>query len=536
MSQARTCGEATMQLLKDYGVDTVFGIPGDHNLELYRGIATSNIRHVLARNEQGAGFMADGYGRSTGRPGVCTIISGPGVTNALTAIGQAFADSVPMLVISSANDVASQGKGWSCLHDTPDQQAITESLTALSAMVYKPEEIPELIARAFAIFHSQRPRPVHISIPIDVLRMTVDEPWIVSTVPSRPIPAVQPMTDAADMLTAAERPLMLVGGGASEAGENVTKLAELLNAGVIASNAGKGVVSDSNPLSLSGSFISPAVQDYMSKADVILSIGCEIAESDSFIERMPINGKMIKIDIDPARFHDLYPADIAILGNAKEGVDGIYAALQERGFNGSGRDSVAEIVNVRKAMFEAFTSVENQHVKVLTSLRKVLPEDTIMMGDICQVVYTGSPAMPIYQPRTWFYPAAFATLGCALPDAIGAKVALPERPVIAMVGDGGFMFTLQELATAVEEELSIPIVLWNNDSLAMIRDIMDIRGIPQISVNQRNPDFLKLADAFGCPGIKVNSTAELEKTITEALSYKGPTLILVQENDDWLQE
>ena len=149
---SRTCGEAIMQLLKDYGVDTVFGIPGDHNLELYRGIATSEIRHVLARNEQGAGFMADGYGRATGRPGVCTIISGPGVTNALTAIGQAYADSVPMLIISSAGDTASLGKGWSTLHDTPDQQAITDSLTAFSAMVYKPEEVPGLVARAFAIF------------------------------------------------------------------------------------------------------------------------------------------------------------------------------------------------------------------------------------------------------------------------------------------------------------------------------------------------------------------------------------------------
>ncbi len=535
MTETRTCGEAIMALLKDYGVDIVFGIPGDHNLELYRGIATSNIRHVLARNESGAGFMADGFGRATGRPGVCTIISGPGVTNASTAMGQAYADSVPMLVISSANDTASQGKGWSCLHDTKDQQAITASLTELSVMVYKPEEIPELVARAFAIFHSARPRPVHISIPIDVLRMPVSAPWNPQTIPTRPTPARQSMKDAAQMLSTAVRPLILVGGGASDAGECVTQLAELLDAGVIASNAGKGVVSDANPLSLSGSFISPAVQDYMSKADVILSIGCEIAESDSFIDKLPINGKMIKIDIDPARFNDLYPAGIALLGNAREGVEGIYRELNARGFNGTGHGTVAEIQSVKAQQKKDYTLVENQHITVINSLRKVLPDDTIMMGDICQVVYTGSPAMPIYQPRTWFYPAGFATLGCALPDAIGAKVAFPDRPVIAMVGDGGFMFTMPELATAVEEELSIPIILWDNSALAMIRDIMDIRGIPQIGVNQRNPDFLKLADAFGCPGIKVNSTKELEDTLQEALIYKGPTVILVQEDDDWLK-
>lgn len=478
--------------------------------------------------------MADGYGRLTGMPGVCTVVSGPGVCNALTAVGQAYADSVPMLMLSSANDVASQGKGHSCLHDTPDQQAISASLTAFSAMVYQPQEIPELIAKAFAIFNSQRPRPVHISIPIDVLRMSVEEPWNACVIPTRPAPAAQSITQAVDLLTTAQRPLLLVGGGACEAGNNVTQLAELLSAGVISSNAGKGVVSDSNPLSLSGSLISPAVQEYLSKADVILSIGCEIAESDSFIERLPINAKLIKIDLDPARFNDLYPTTVAVLGNAKEAVDGIYEQLVQRDFKRPTGDTIAEIQQVRQAMFDAFTPVERQHVTALNCLRSALTDDTVIVGDICQVVYTGSPAMPIYQPRTWFYPAGFATLGCAVPDAIGMKVAQPDRPVVAIAGDGGFLFTVQELGTAIEEQLSLPIILWNNDSFAMIRDIMDDRKISQIGVNQRNPDFVKLAEAFGCPAVKVNSAQHLQSSVADALAYPGPTLIIIQEDDQWL--
>ena len=171
----KTCGEALMQLLEEYGVSTIFGIPGEHTLELYRGIAKSNMHAVTPRNEQGASFMADGYARVTGKPGVCTIITGPGVTNAATGIGQAYADSIPMLVISSANDRASLGKGWGRLHETPDLCAITKPITAFSVMVQDPSEVPELIAQAYTVFNSGRPRPAHIAIPIDVMEMPL---WV----------------------------------------------------------------------------------------------------------------------------------------------------------------------------------------------------------------------------------------------------------------------------------------------------------------------------------------------------------------------
>ncbi|NCF38313.1 MAG: decarboxylase, partial [Gammaproteobacteria bacterium] len=200
---ARTCGEALMQLLEAYGVTTVFGIPGEHTLELYRGIGNAKLRAVTPRNEQGASLMADGYARVTGEPGVCTLITGPGVTNASTGIGQAYADSIPMLVISSANDRPSLGRGWGRLHETTDLCAITRPITAFSEMVLDPVELPGLIARAFGIFRSQRPRPVHIAIPLDVLETPVTEDWNAQATGKLPSPALYEINAAANLLAKA---------------------------------------------------------------------------------------------------------------------------------------------------------------------------------------------------------------------------------------------------------------------------------------------------------------------------------------------
>ncbi len=530
----KTCGEALMHLLEGYGVTTVFGIPGEHTLELYRGIEGSNVSHVTPRNEQGAGFMADGYGRASGRPGVCTIITGPGVTNAATPIGQAYADSIPMLIISSANDTPSLGKGWGRLHETTDLCAITAPITEFSAMVYDPSEVPELIAQAFTVFGSQRPRPVHIAIPIDVMEMPATGDWSVRTIADKPIPGPAAISAAADLLADASLPIMLVGGGAQDAGSCVTELAEQLNVAVISSNAGKGVVSDRNPLSLTGGVISPAIQQYLGRADVVLAIGTEIGEADSFIYDLPVNGKMIRVDIDPARFNDQYPATVGIQGDAGPAVELLLKEVRKRGIDGSHRTTQQDIAQAVAQQTADYTPVENQHITVLTLLREILSDDAIIMGDIAQLVYTGTQAMPVYQPRTWFYPAGFGTLGCAVPDAIGAKIALPDRDVVALVGDGGFMFTVQELATAVEEELTVPIILWNNESYAMIRDGMRKRGYPEIGVNPRNPDFMKLADAFGCPGVAVRNADEFRSALGEALVRKGPSIIMIREDDAWL--
>jgi 5-guanidino-2-oxopentanoate decarboxylase len=532
MVELPTSGEALIQLLCDYGVDTVFGIPGAHTMDLYRGIAKTPMRHVLARHEQGAGFMADGYARATGQPGVCVLITGPGVTNATTPLGQAFADSRPMLLISSDNPTPTLGKGWGNLHEITDQQAVTAPLTALSVTAMSPADIPELIGRAFAIFESARPRPAHIAVPLDVMAMPPQGDWSPRKPPARPMPTPDELQSAAELLARSEQPVILVGGGAIEAHDKVTELAELLGAGVIASNAAKGVVPDSHPLSLSASLVRKATQDYLGEADVVLALGTELAETESFLERLPINGKLIRIDIDPDKINDRYPADIGLHGDASLTVAALLTALKET--VGAGKDPTATIDAVRSRVNKEVSDIERQHQKLCGAIRRALPDDTMIFGDLTQLVYTASFALPVDRPRAWTCSAGYGPLGCALPMAIGAKLAMPNRPVAVIAGDGGFMFTVQELATAVELEQSMPIVIWNNDGLGQIRDDMKRLGIPAIGVDSLNPDFMRLAEAFGCQGLRPDSPEAFEAAVTRAFTTPVPTLIEVHQDADWL--
>ncbi|MCP4992691.1 MAG: 5-guanidino-2-oxopentanoate decarboxylase [Gammaproteobacteria bacterium] len=529
-----TCGEATIRLLEKYGVDTVFGIPGVHTLDLYRGLANSPIQHVQARHEQGAGFMADGYARVTGKPGVCLLISGPGVTNGLTAIGQAYADSIPVLMISSTTASYTLGKGWGCLHEVSDLQAVTAPLTGLSATALSPADVPELIGQAFSIFASERPRPVHITIPIDVLAMPVKDDWLARRLPTRPMPSPEAVEAAADLLAQASRPLIMLGGGAIESSKALTSLAELLNAAVISSNAGKGIVPDSHPLNVGGGIWRAPVQNYVAQADVILAIGTELSETDSFIERLNLSGQLIRVDIDPRKINDLYPADIGIVADAGATAASLLTALQTRSIAGSDRDTTAEVAAVLNTTLTEISPAEAQHLKVLHALREALPGNTVFMGDITQLVYTGSFALPVEQPRLWHYPAGYCTLGCGLPNGIGAKLALPEYPVVVLAGDGGFMFTVQELITAAELGLSLPIIIWENGGLLQIKDDMNLRNIPPVGVAGINPDFMTLAKSMGCYGLKPDSMDTFTAAVTEALQADRPTVIELNQGAAWL--
>lgn len=534
MLRQMTCGEALVQLLEKYDVDTVFGIPGVHTLDIYRGLASRKIKHVQARHEQGAGFMADGYARTTGKPGVCILITGPGVTNAATALGQSFADSIPVLLISSTNASHTLGKGWGCLHEITDQQAVTAPLTALSATALSPEALPELIGQAFTIFACQRPRPVHISIPIDVLAMDTTGNWQARRTPSRPMPDDKAVSAAAKLLIEAERPAIYVGGGAIAAAETLTRIANYLQAGVITSNAGKGIVPDAHPLNLGCTIWRSPTQEYLSEADVVLAMGSELAETDSFIERLPINGKLIRVDIDASKINDLYPADIGIVADAASTAVALLDVLREQGSPANQKNTQARLDAVRQAVMNQLSGSEAQHVVALNAIRRALPDDTIIMGDMTQFVYSGSFAFPVNQARIWHYPAGFCTLGCALPNAIGAKLGQPERPVAVLVGDGGFMFTLQELITAVELQLALPIIIWNNNGFKQIKDDMLTRGIPPIGVQGMNPDFIMLAKAFGARGVRPKSVGELESAVADGLEANVPTIIELVEGDAWL--
>ena len=526
-------GEATIQLLERYGVDTLFGIPGVHTLELCRGLNRSRIHHVQARNEQGAGFMADGFARVSGRPGVALVISGPGVTNALTAVGQAYADSIPMLVLSSDAPSYTLGKGWGCLHEVPSLTGTTTPLTALSATALQPEDVPALIAKAFSIFSSERPRPVHIAIPLDVLAMPAGGDWQPIELPERPAPTAKKIERACELLRQARQPMILVGGGAWLASEAITEIAEKLGAAVIASTNGKGIISDSHPLSLSAGRVRSEVSQYLKNADVVLAVGTELSEVDNFVDTLEIDGKLIRIDLDPRKITDLFPAEVGIIGGARTSTEAIARGLGEEVTPRA--ETAVEVAAIRRAIRRQLSEREQRHCKALDVLRAALPPETIVMGDICQPVYTGAFAFDVARPKLWHYPAGYCTLGCGLPGAIGARLALPEAPVVTIVGDGGFMFTVQELVTAVELKLALPIILWNNEGLKQIEDGMRERNIEPVGVNGINPDFIALARSCGCNAVKIDSAQSLTAAVREALRAEVPTLIEIRERDPWLR-
>jgi 5-guanidino-2-oxopentanoate decarboxylase len=532
--KAMTCGEAVMKLLSAYGVDTVFGMAGTMTLELYRGIARAGIRHVQCRNEQGASFMADGYARATGKPGVCTIIGGPGVTNAATGIAQAYCDSQPMLVLSGASPTLTHGKGWGAIHELNDQAAVTAGFTAFSAMIRYPEELPEWIARAYAVFRGSRPRPVHLSLPRDVLPLAVEADWKSRRAPSLPMPDPAAIEEAADRLAQARRPLIFVGGGAVGTRNTLTDIAERLGAPVLSTNAGKGILPESHPLSLGCSILQEASQQALANADVVLLVGSEVAAGDHFLSKLEISGDLIRIDIDPAELTSMYSAAVPIQADARAAMLALSSVLPSRkpmAQRSEGEQRVADILARNAAKM---TDLEKLHARVWKTLRSALPRDAIVMGDASQIVYTGSFAMPMEIERCWYYSGNYCALGFALPMAVGAKIGAPHRPVISVDGDGGIMFTVNELATAAEERLALPVIVWNNDALKAIADGMDERQIPRIGVEPKSPDFVQLAKSLGCHATRAASAEHLAQSVRDALVADLPTLIEVRQDSPWL--
>ena len=532
MEKELTCGELIVRLLEGYGVDTVFGIPGVHTLELYRGLTTSAIRHILPRHEQGAGFMADGYARISGKPGVCFLITGPGLTNAATAIGQAFSDSVPMLVITSVNERATLGKGLGRLHECDDQKAITAPITAFSATAMSAAEIPGLLAKAFAVFAGSRPRPVHIEIPLDVLDEAVPVALAEDcrSLPARPVAAPDEIEAAAGILSKAERPLIIAGGGALEAATPLKSIAEKTGAALFTTIAGKGIIPDDHPLHGGATLCLPMVWDYVADADVILAIGTELAETDFWRDELPITGKIIRVDIDAAKLVDLYPAAVAIQADAARTAAQLDLALPPAEQPASDSTAAHDLISLRHSLKETYEPLQQTHIKVLEAVRAGLPENSFIATDMTQIAYTGNYAWPVSGTRQWLHPTGYGTLGYALPAAIGGAVAAPGQVAVALAGDGGVLYTLPELASA-REHLDSPLILliWNNHALGQIRDDMVARGIQEIAVTPKAPDFQTLAAGFGVAARRPDSLDQLTGEIAEAAARPGVTVIEITQ-------
>jgi 5-guanidino-2-oxopentanoate decarboxylase len=525
-SKTLTGGQALVRLLANYGVDTVFGIPGVHTLELYRGLPGSGIRHVLTRHEQGASFMADGYARVSGKPGVCFVITGPGVTNAATGIGQAYADSIPMLVISSVNHSASLGKGWGSLHECQDQRAMTAPITAFSAVALTAEDLPELIARAYAVFDSERPRPVHISVPLDVLSAPITRDWSNEVVrrPGRGPASATVIEQAVAKLKAAKRPMIIAGGGALNATSELQEISTRLAAPLFTSVAGKGLLPPDAPLNAGSSLCVEPGWKLIAEADVVLAVGTEMADTDFWRERLPLNGELLRVDIDPRKFNDFYPCAVALHGDAQQTLSGLLERLPSDVRDASA--ATASVATLRGAVKASHGPLQLIHQSILDRIAAELPDNAFISTDMTQLAYTGNYAFDSLAVRSWLHPTGYGTLGYGLPAGIGAKFGAPQRPGLVLVGDGGFLYTAQELATAVEElDSPLVVLLWNNDALGQIRDDMLGLDIEPIGVLPRNPDFAALARAFGCTVTQPQSLAELQTDLRQGFKRNGVTLI-----------
>ncbi len=530
-----TTGELLTELLESYGVDTVFGIPGVHTLELYRGLQRADIRHITPRHEQGAGFMADGYARVTGKPGVCFIITGPGMTNITTAMGQAYGDSIPMLVISSTNARNERGLGEGHLHELRAQSTLVEGVSAFSQTIMRPDDLPGVLTRAFAVFEGARPRPVHVEIPIDVYQMSADH---VKRPPparaSRPAPAPDAVAQAAEWLANARKPLIFLGGGTVDAGKEARAVAEMLDAPTALTINAKGVLPPDHPLSC-GSYIPyEPMRNYLAEADVVLAVGTEMGETDYDVYRngaFPIGGKLIRIDIEADQTARNYRPDLAIVSDARLALAAIGDALANHKIapSGKGAEHAAAIRRDSEAVISEWTSPHKAWFDAILAAHA----DPIIVGDSTQPVYSANHVYDAPSPRSYFNSATgYGTLGYGLPAAIGAKIAAPDRPVVCVTGDGGILFTIGELASAVEAKAGIAILLWNNEGYKTISDYMIKDQIDPVGCIEFVPDFLMIAKGFGCEAVRVETPADLTEALKMAHGRDVPTLIEVHDVEE----
>ena len=526
----RTLGVYLAELLEAYGVDTVFGIPGVHTVELYRGLPLTRIRHVTPRHEQGAGFMADGYSRVTGKPGVCLLITGPGLTNAATAMAQAYADSIPMLVITGVNAEGRMGSGRGWLHELKDQRAFAEQISASSTTIHSREDLDEAFANAFALFATKRPRPVHIEIPTNVMRLKVDDAIKAArrALPKKTSPDNEGIVEAVALLNRAHSPLILVGGGAIDASTAIQTLAERLDAPVIMTVNGRGILSADHPLALPFNPSLPALREVMAQADVTLAIGTEFGPTDyDWYEDggFKISGTLIRMDLDEEQIERGQEPRVKIIGDAKLSVE----AMLEHVVASPPRSLTQRIEETRaRVSREELTPIYRAGLALLNCVKKTLPH-AIIVGDSTQATYAASVAYAPDAPRCFFGSmTGFGTLGYALPAAIGARIGV-NHPVVSVIGDGGLHFTIAEIGSAVEECVPVIILVWNNQGYGEIKNFMVSREIQPQGVEIGAPDLCAIARAYGAHAENLTNAIDLPRLLREAAARKGPTLIDIDE-------
>lgn len=520
---ADTAGRAVLETIRGYGVDAVFGIPGTHNLELYRPLAELGIRAVTNRHEQGSGYGADGWAQQTGLPGVVVTTSGPGLQNAMSAIGTAFCESRPMIVLSPGVPLGAEFADVGTLHETKDATAMVAAIAEWSRRVTSAAEAVEAVHDAFTLFRTGRPRPVHIEIPLDVLESAAEVPVEARrprALPQRASGDPAALAEAARLLTGAERPVIVAGGGSVDAASQVTALAERLGAPVLTTLNGKGVVDERHALSLGSNLRLAAARKVAEDADVVLVIGSKLGEAELWAPRLEARGAVVRIDISPLQLDKNLAATVGIVGDAAAVAAELLALLP------ADHRVPRELTEERAAIDAEMRETAPDAVALAEIIVDALPDDAIVAGDSSQIVYMAlGSVLRSTRPHSLLYTPTYATLGYGLPAAIGARVAQTEHPVVTVIGDGALMFCVNELVTAVEQRLDVTVVCVDNGGYAEIRQNEVDRGMTPIGVDLVQPDWAALATAFGATGRRADTPDDIAPSIREAIAAGGVQLV-----------
>ena len=522
-----TVGVALIKLLEQYEVEHVFGIPGVHTVELYRGLAESAIQHHTPRHEQGAGFMADGYARVSGKPGVCFVITGPGVTNIATPMGQALADSIPMLVISSVNDTLATPQAQGMLHEMPNQLAFSSEVSRYSQTINNIEQLQSELAYTFELFSSSRPGPVHLQLPVSLLGSDVGASVNLVREKSEVSSSVADISAAAELLDRAKKPLILAGGGATGASAEIQLLAEKIDAPVHMTINSRGLLPHNHKLAVPATATLQTVREAINTCDVVLALGTELAATDydQFKDdQFRIDGQLIRCDIDPLQINNNFTADIGLVGDISSTV----AALTKKVTAHTG-DGLSRALNTMTAALAELSDESRLHIKLLESIREAVP-DCIFVGDSTQLIYSGNMIFNTPQTAQWLNSSTgFGTLGYALPAATGAAIGAKSKPVVCLIGDGGMQFVLGELGALKDTGLPVAVVVWSNGGYREIKTSMESAGVSAVGVEFSVPDFTMVAQSYGIASVHANTPDELCSAVIDGYHKKEAVLIEVDE-------
>ena len=519
-----TGGGALVEMLRRHGVDTVFVLPGVQNDALFVAFydAGEALRVIHTRHEQGAAYMAFGYSRASGKIGAYAVVPGPGLLNTTAALATAYATNASVLCISGqvASDLI--GRGFGLLHEIPDQLGILQRLTKWAVRIEHPTQTGKLVNEAFRQLRDGRPRPVAIEIPPDVLALDTE----VALPPAAAAPALtspdpELIDNAAALLADAKKPLLFVGSGAVGAAEEVLAIAEMLQAPVVSFTGGKGIVSDRHYLAQSAL----GGHEQWRESDVVLAVGTRLHQPQV---RWGIDNelKLIRIDIDPIEITRIRRPSLGIVADAKPALAALYRALESR--NMARRSRRDELEALKAHTRATLADKLGPQCEYLDAIRAELPDDGIYVEDLTQVGYVGRVAFPVYRPRSYIHSGYQGTLGFGFATALGAKVGRPDVPVVSVSGDGGFMYNVQELSTAVRHGIDIVAIVFADGAYGNVRRMQkEDYGNRLIGVDLANPQFPKMAESFGAAGVRTTTPDGLRRELAAALKRRGTTLIEV---------